>query len=62
MVFIGMWYNDNFGICNSSEIVLQSDKANKRVSQLRAPLAAPLEPTSAQNRQPNGLYVFEHKT
>ena len=35
---------------------------NKRVSQMRAPLAARREPAEAQNRPPSVLYVCEHKT
>ena len=34
----------------------------KRVSQIRAGLVAHREPDGVQNRLPNGLYVFEHKT
>ena len=29
---------------------------------MRAPLAARREPAGVQNKQPNELYVFEHKT
>ena len=35
---------------------------NKRVSEMRAPIAARREPVGAQNRLLNMLYVFEHKT
>ena len=35
---------------------------NKRVSQMRAPLATRCEPPGKQNRPPKVLYVFEHKT
>ena len=35
---------------------------NKRVSQMRAPLAVRREPAGVQDSQPNRIYGFEHKT
>ena len=36
--------------------------SNQRVSQMGVPLAACREPVGIQNKPPNGLYAFEHKT
>ena len=35
---------------------------NMRVSRMRAPLSARREPAGIENRPPNELYIFEHKT
>ena len=65
-----LWHHCNVVSLSLQELIIRMKDlytiyipiSNKRLPQMWAPLVACRKPAVVQNRWPNGLHVFEHKT